>query len=68
MTASERDRPTATRAASEIDFVLRRARWRRGSDVLRDVVRAQNAAGETAEEASKRATERRKGARAKKGV
>ena len=65
MTATERERPAANRAASEIEFVLRRAKWRRGSEVLRDVARAQGAAGEAAEQ---HITERRKDARAKKGA
>lgn len=68
MTATERDRPAANRAASEIEFVLRRAKWRRGSEVLRDVARAQGAADEAAEREPKHITERRKGARAKKGA
>ncbi len=45
MTTTDRDRPAANRSASEIAFVLRRAKWRRGPDVLRDVARAQDPYG-----------------------
>lgn len=68
MKTTDRDLPAATRAGSEIDFVLRRAKWRRGPEVLRDVARAQSAAGEGAEHEPKHTAERRKGARARKGV
>ena len=46
MTKTDRDPPLATRPASEIAFVLRRAKWRRGPDVLRDLSRAQSAGDE----------------------
>jgi hypothetical protein len=39
----ERDGPAANRADSEIEFLLRRAKWRRGPEVLRDVSRARAA-------------------------
>jgi hypothetical protein len=45
MTTTDRDRPAANRSASEIAFVLRRAKWRRGPEVLRDVARAQDPYG-----------------------
>lgn len=67
MTTTDRDLPAANRAASEIDFVLRRAKWRRGPEVLRDVARAQGAAAESAEGEPARANERRKSARPRKG-
>jgi hypothetical protein len=38
--AIERDMPEANRSASEIDFVLRRAKWRQGPEVTRDLARA----------------------------
>lgn len=41
MANTEHDMPAANRADSEIDFVLRRAKWRSGPDVLRDLARAQ---------------------------
>ena len=53
MTTSDREMPAANRAASEIDFVLRRAKWRRGPDVLRDIARARNSAGEAADRESR---------------
>jgi hypothetical protein len=43
MTTPDRDLPAANRADSEIDFVLRRAKWRRGPEILRDLARAQSA-------------------------
>jgi hypothetical protein len=39
----ERDGPAANRVDSEVEFLLRRAKWRRGPDVLRDVSRARAA-------------------------
>jgi len=70
MTTTDRDLPAATRAESEIDFVLRRAKWRSGPEVLRDVARAQSAAGESADDGPNRAHAGHKSARAKtpKGI
>lgn len=44
MTTPDREMPAANRTDSEIDFVLRRAKWRRGPEMLRDLARAQAAA------------------------
>jgi hypothetical protein len=63
MANTERDMPAANRSASEIDFVLRRAKWRRGPDVTRDLARAQRDAEAKAEEASARAKPARKSPR-----
>ncbi len=40
MTKTDHELPIATRSASEVAFVLRGAKWRRGPEVLRDVSRA----------------------------
>jgi hypothetical protein len=42
MANTANDMPTQNRSASEIDFVLRHAKHRRGPDVLRDLARAEN--------------------------
>lgn len=43
MAKSEHGRPEPNRARSEIQFVLRRAKWRRGPGVMRDMSRAADA-------------------------
>jgi hypothetical protein len=40
MANTAKDMPTQNRSASEIDFVLRQAKHRRGPEVLRDLARA----------------------------
>lgn len=42
MANTANDMPTQTRSASEIAFVLRQAKHRRGPEVLRDLARAEN--------------------------
>ena len=42
MANTANDMPTQNRSASEIDFVLRRAKHRRGPEVLRDLARAES--------------------------
>lgn len=42
MANTANDMPAQTRSASEIDFVLRRAKWRKGPDVLRDMARGES--------------------------
>lgn len=68
MTTTDRERPAANRAATEIDFVLRRAKWRRGPEVLRDMARAQNTVGDVAAGGPNRESERRKRAHPKRGL
>jgi hypothetical protein len=63
MANTERDMPAANRSASEIDFVLRRAKWRRGPEVTRDLARAKRAAEAEPDEASARAKPARKAPR-----
>lgn len=50
MHSTDRDTSSGTRSASEIAYVLRRAKWRRGPDVLRDMAKgtpgAENAPAE----------------------
>jgi hypothetical protein len=41
MAKSAQERPAADRSASEIAFVLRRAKWRHGPAVLRDLARSE---------------------------
>ena len=54
MHSIDRDAPAATRSASEIAYVLRRAKWRRGPDVLRDMAKATTAAEDAPAGASPR--------------
>ena len=42
MANTAKDMPTQNRSASEIDFVLRSAKWRKGPEVLRDMARAED--------------------------
>lgn len=63
MPNADRDMPAATRPASEIAFVLRRAKWRHGPDVLRDVARAQAAAEEASAPLASASSAARKPAR-----
>lgn len=42
MANTAKDMPAQNRSASEIDFVLRQAKWRKGADVLRDMARTES--------------------------
>ena len=63
MADTEREMPSANRSASEIDFVLRRAKWRQGPEVTRDLARAQRDAGAAPEENAARSKPARKAPR-----
>jgi len=58
MAKSVKEKPTAQRSASEIEFVLRRAKWRRGPEVLRDLARAEADLPSRSEEKKRRAPRR----------
>jgi len=63
MANTERELPAANRSASEIDFVLRRAKWRHGPEVTRDLARAQRDADESRDETAAPAKPARKAPR-----
>jgi hypothetical protein len=63
MANSEREMPAANRSASEINFVLRRAKWRRGPEVTRDLARAQRDADVVLKETAARSKSTRKALR-----
>jgi hypothetical protein len=57
------DMPPPNRSASEIAFVLRNAKWRRGHEVLRDLARAEGDAASATPHATRETKPRREAAR-----
>jgi hypothetical protein len=63
MANTDRDLPAANRADSEIAFMLRRTKWRRGPDVLRDVARAESTRRQAKSETTAEPERKRSGGR-----
>jgi hypothetical protein len=59
MANTAKEMPTQNRSTSEIDFVLRHARQRKGPDVLRDMARAEREPEAAPRETKSPARERR---------